>query len=96
MPKEPNPWAGLDYLPRGKHWCSVFMQGRVLGGFCIYALKDPKGPWKDAAAKLVDGLKKITIIEDDVAYPFLNCTEPGKEVIKPKKRPTGIRGAING
>ena len=96
LPSEPMVWAGLDYLPEGKHWGNVFMQGRVLGAFCIYAIKDPEGPWKDAANKMVQGIKKIIIEEDDIAYPFLNCTEPGKEVEKPEKKPIGIRAAING
>ncbi|MDO8686032.1 MAG: hypothetical protein Q7J78_05100, partial [Clostridiales bacterium] len=91
LPAEPNPWAGLDFMPLGDHWCSLMMVGRVLGAFCIYALKDPGGPWMDAANRLVDGIRKVTIVEDDVAYLFLNCTEPGKPVVKPEKRPVGLR-----
>ena len=96
LPSEPVVWAGLDYLPSGEYWAPLMMQGRILGGLCAYAGKYPDGPWKDAANRLVEGLKRVTIFEDDIAYLFLNCTEPGKEVIKPEKRPVGFRAAING
>jgi len=96
LPAAPNPWVGLDFMPGGEHWCSLVMSGRVLGAFCIYALKDPQGSWKDAANKLVEGIKKVTIVEDDIAYLFLNCTEPGKKVEKPKERPVGFRAGANG
>ena len=96
LPDEPEKWAGLDYLPKGDHWCSLSTNGRVLGAFCIYALKDPDGPWKRAANRLVEGIKKVTIIEDDIAYLFLNCTEPFKKVEKPESKPVGIRAGING
>ncbi|MDO8685524.1 MAG: glycoside hydrolase family 127 protein [Clostridiales bacterium] len=96
LPSEPNPWAGLDFMPQGNHWCSLVTHGRVLAAFCIYALKDPEGPWREAANRLVEGIKKVTIVEDDIAYLFLNCTEPGKEVKKPEVRPVGMRAAANG
>ncbi|MDO8685714.1 MAG: glycoside hydrolase family 127 protein, partial [Clostridiales bacterium] len=51
---------------------------------------------REAANRLVQGIKKVTIVEDDIAYLFLNCTEPGKAVEKPEARPIGIRAAING
>ncbi len=89
LPPEPNPWVGLDFMPEGKYWALMFIQGRVLGAFCIYGIKDPKGPWAEAAHKLVEGIKKVTIVEGDIAYPFLTCTEPGREVKKP--RPYGKR-----
>ena len=94
LPPAPNPWAGLDELPRGDHWCSIAQAARILGGFCIYALKDPAGPWKDAADRLARGLQKLLIHEDDIAYLFLNFTEPGRPVIKPKTKPAGLRAAI--
>lgn len=96
LPAGPNPWAGLDFMPQGDHWCSLVTNGRVLGAFCIYALKDPDGPWKEAANRLVEGIKKVTIVEGDIAYLFLNCTEPGKKVEKPEERPVGMRAGANG
>ncbi len=51
LPATANPWA-IDPLPTGDHWCSVVMNGRWLGGFCTYALKDPDGPWAEAARRL--------------------------------------------
>ncbi len=72
------------------------MSGWHLGALCIYAEKNPAGPWAGAANRLVDGLKKVSIVEENLAYLFLNCTEPGKEVVKPAAPPRGIRAAING
>jgi hypothetical protein len=96
LPPQPNPWAGLDYLPSGDHWCSLAMVGRILGAFCIYARKDPDGPWGDAANRLVAGIKRVTIEERDTAYLFLNCTEPGKPVTKPDAKPVGFRAGVAG
>jgi hypothetical protein len=96
LPPDPNPWAGLDYLPTGEHWCSICMTGRVLGAFCIYALKDPSGPWREAANRLAQGLMDLCIVEGDIAYLFANCTEPGKPVVKPERRPVGFRAAFAG
>jgi len=96
LPPEPNPWAGLDELPTGQHWCSISQNGRVLGAFCIYALKDPDGPWRQAANRLAEGLMRLCIVEGDIAYLFANCTEPGKPVVKPDRRPVGLRAALAG
>jgi len=96
LPSSINPWAGLDFMPQGSHWCSLIMSGRILGAFCIYAMIDPKGPWKRAAYRLVEGIKSVTIIEGDIAYLYLNCHEPGREVVKPAKRPRGMRAGANG
>jgi len=94
LPAEPSVWAGLDYLPKGDHWCPLHMTGRLLGALCIYALKEPHGPWRDAAHRLVEGFRRVTIIEDDIAYLILNCTEPGKRVEKPAKKPVGWRAGM--
>ena len=51
LPDEANPWA-MNPLPTGDHWCSIVMNGRWLGGFCTYALRDPAGPWVDAARRI--------------------------------------------
>ncbi|MBT3275788.1 MAG: hypothetical protein HN368_21745 [Spirochaetales bacterium] len=72
------------------------MSGWYLSTLCIYAEKDPDGPWAEAANRLVDGLRKVTIVDGDYAYLFLNCTEPGKDVVKPAEPPRGFRAAING
>ncbi|MEW6753950.1 MAG: hypothetical protein AB1505_23660 [Candidatus Latescibacterota bacterium] len=96
LPAAPNPWAGLDYLPTGDHWCSVGQNGRILGAFCIYALMDPAGPWADAAQRLAGGLMDLCIVEDDIAYLGANCTEPGRPLTRPAARPVGLRAAIAG
>ena len=96
LPLKPNMWAGLDYLPAGDHWCSLVTNGRILGAFCIYALKNPGGPWQDAAVQLAKGLMNLCITEGDAAYLFSNLTEPGRSVEKPSERPEGFRAAIAG
>jgi hypothetical protein len=96
LPADPNPWAGFDYLPTGDCWCSISQTGRILGGFVIYALKDPAGPWAEAAHRLAQGLMALCIVEGDIAYLSGNCTEPGRPVTKPAARPVGFRAAIAG
>jgi hypothetical protein len=95
-PAGPHPWAGLDELPTADHWASLIMAGRVLGAFSVYALKDPSGPWLDAARRLAEGLRNVSIVEDDIAYFYLNFTEPGRPVVKPERRPLGFRAAVLG
>jgi len=94
LPATPDPYAGFDYLPTGDHWCSISQAGRILGGFCIYALKDPAGPWAEAAHRLARGLMNLCIVEDDIAYLSGNCTEPGRPITKPAQKPVGFRAAI--
>jgi hypothetical protein len=96
LPPQPNPWAGLDYLPTGDHWCSLAMAGRILGAFCIYAQMDPQGPWRQAAERVVGGIERVVIEEGESAYLFLNCTEPGKPVTRPQARPVGFRAGVAG
>jgi len=62
--------------------------GRSLGAFAIYALKDPDGPWREAARRCAEGLKKTIIVEDDIAYLFQQWMEPGYPITKPEKKPT--------
>jgi len=77
---------GLDFLPK-EQWGPIMLNGRVLGGLCIYALKDPSGPWKEAADKLFEGLKRLIVTEGDIAYMISSNTEPGKTFEKPYKKP---------
>jgi hypothetical protein len=96
LPAEPNAWGGLDSLPTGDHWCSISQNGRILGGFCIYALKDPRSLWADAAGRLARGLMNLCILKGDIAYLSSNYTEPGRPVVKPEAPPVGLRAAIAG
>lgn len=95
LPESANPWA-IDPLPTSDHWCSVGMNGRALGGFCICALKDPGGPWAEAASRLARGLMDLCIVEDDIAYLPGLTAEPGKTLPKPTSRPRGLRAAYSG
>jgi hypothetical protein len=95
LPAAANPWA-IDPLPTGDHWCSICPTGRSLGALSIYALKDPAGPWADAARRLARGLMNFCIVEGDVAWLPCNMAEPGKTPPKPASRPRGLRAAYNG
>ena len=95
LPESANPWA-IDPLPTGDHWCSICPAGRALGAFCVYALKDPDGPWADAARRLARGLMDFCVVEGDIAYLPRNAVEPGKPVPTPDERPIGLRAAYSG
>ena len=95
LPDEPNPWA-IDPLPTGDHWCSLCPNGRALGAFCVYAFKDPDGPWAEAARRLARGLMDICIVEGDIAYLPGIALEPGKPPAKPTTRPVGLRAGYSG
>ncbi len=97
IPPNPNAFAGLDELPADEnHWSSVVMVGRVLGAFAVYAFKDPSGPWHEAARRLADALKKICVVEGDIAYLCRNWWEPKMKYLKPANKPIGFRAAIAG
>jgi len=86
--KGPNQGVGTTETPKSDQFAGLtWDNGRMLGAFSIYAQKFPDGPWKAAAKKLADGLKKCIFVEDDIAYVFNNSTEPGRPVVKPDKRP---------
>lgn len=95
LPAAANPWA-IDPLPTGNHWCSILPAGRALGAFCVYALKDPAGPWADAARRLARGLMDFCIVENEIAYLPANAVEPGRKIPKPAARPRGLRAAYSG
>ena len=78
LPAEADPFAGLDGLPKGNHFCILPLMGRALGALGIYAHLDPHGPWKDAARKLADGIIRHAVCEDDTAYLPVNMVEPGR------------------
>lgn len=97
LPRQPNPWAGLDELPTNPdHWASVVMAGRVLSGFAVYAVKDPSGPWTVAARRLAEALGRLCIVEGDGAYLARNWSQPDMPVTAPERRPVGFRAAVAG
>jgi hypothetical protein len=85
LPAEAEPFAGLDFLPSGDHFCVVPMLGRILGAISIYEALDPKGPWKDAAVRLTDAIHRLAVWDGDTAY-LPNLIEPGKPAV-PNKKP---------
>ena len=77
---------GCDRLPK-EQWGSLALNGRILGALCIYSKKDPDGPWKEAANRLFNGLKRLIVTEDDIAYLPGNNIEPGETFEIPYKKP---------
>ena len=99
-PTSGRPWVlegGGYMLPQGEaregveQVCTLgYGKARLLVGFCIRAQLDPDGPWRDAARRLAEGIKKTLIVDGDNAYMFDHWTVPGREVVKPEKPPLGI------
>jgi len=84
----PNEGVGTTETPKSDQFAGLtWDNGRMLGAFTLYGLRDPKGPFAEAAKRLAEGLKKVIIVEDDIAYLFNNSTEPGTPIVKPKERP---------
>ena len=75
---------GLAYMPlRGRPWGSTrvvdgigesdqviipFYNGRLVSVLTLFAMRDPRGPWKDALPKLVDALIDIAVQDGRYAY----------------------------
>ena len=80
--ESPGGWADTGYLAT-----ITWENGRTLGGFSVYAHMDPDGPWREAARRLAEALMKLIIVEEDIAYLFDLWMEPGREMVKPDKKP---------
>ena len=74
--------------------CLGYGTGRMLSAFCIYAQKDPQGPWREAARKLVDGYHRTAIVDGDNAYIFAEWILPGQKVVKPETKAVGLAGGV--
>ena len=68
---------------------------RSLGALCIYAQKDPAGPWKEAARRLAEAFKKTLIVDGDIAYNFKPFMAPGEKVVKPEHPPVMMLGGMS-
>ena len=68
---------------------------RSLGALCIYAQKDPAGPWKEAARRLAEAFKKTIIVDGDIAYNFKSFMVPGEKVVKPEHPPVKLLGGMS-
>jgi hypothetical protein len=96
LPEKVEVFGGIDFIPEGDYWCSFIMSGKILGAFCIYALKDPSGPWRDAAFRLARGLMDQCIVEGDIAYLARLCTEPGLPLPESPEKPIASAVAMSG
>ena len=80
FPKTGRPWCEFELYgkePPGDHYFPIWAEGRLLGAMALYYLLTGDEKWKDAGAKLVDGLEKLAIHEGDKAR-FI-CHEFGAE-----------------
>jgi hypothetical protein len=105
LPVKGRPWtlpptrqanSGMPGIHDGVDQVGLLGYGnvRALAAFLVYAQKDPDGPWRDAARKLVDGLKRTVVEDGDIAYTFSSWSTPGRAIQKPDKPPTGILGGM--
>jgi hypothetical protein len=105
LPVKGRPWtlpptrqvnSGMPGIHDGVDQVDLLGYGnvRALAAFLVYAQKDPDGPWRDAARKLVDGLKRTVIEDGDIAYTFSSWTTPDWPIQKPERPPTGILGGM--
>lgn len=73
------------------HICTLgYGTARALSAFSIFIKMDPEGPWKEAARRLVEGIKKTIYVDGDDAYMFDHWMIPGREIAPPEESPMGI------
>ena len=107
MPASGRPWTlGAKSDPNGgmPGWDAGIEQVGLLGygpvrtlaAFLIHADKDPSGPWREAARRLAEGLKRTIIVDGDHAYTFKSWTYPGEQVVKPERLPGTNIGILGG
>jgi len=80
FPKTGRPWAKFGAYgkePPGDHTTNPFILGRLLGTMALYYETTGDEKWKEAGSRVVDGLDKLLIHENDKArFP---CHEFGTE-----------------
>ncbi len=77
--------AGVDQV------CTLgYGTSRALSAFSVYARLDPEGPFREAARRLAEGIKRTLIIDGPNAYMFGHWMVPGKKIEKPGEPPLGI------
>ncbi len=60
-------YLGGEWSPNGL-WACVMAQGRMLRGMEYYHAIEGDPIWREHMKRMVDGLKKITILKEDYAY----------------------------
>jgi len=76
-PLKGRPWA-LDgfQVPKstaikysaGTQVLQPYLCGCMLRTLAVYAKKDPNGPWKESARRLIDGLNDLAVVDGEYAY----------------------------
>lgn len=91
-----EPGAGVGKVSGDQFACLTFDNGRALAAFSVFAQKYPDGPWREAARRLADGLKKWIHVEGDVACLYDTWTEPGKPLPATPVQLTVFPGSLQG
>jgi hypothetical protein len=52
----------------GDQLLQPYLCGCMLRSFAVYARKDPNGPWRDSARRLIDGLNDLAVVDGEYAY----------------------------
>jgi hypothetical protein len=85
-PLKGRPW-GLDGLqiPKaqairfpGDQILQPYLCGCMLRSLAVYAKKEPTGPWKESARRLIDGLSGLAVVDGDLAYFWPNIWSAAK------------------
>ena len=61
-------------------FCETVVQGRILGVFTIYYLRDQNPLWIANLNTMVDGIAGLTIDKGDYAYMPVRAYEPGAKL----------------
>lgn len=96
-PLKGRPWA-LDgfQIPKtqairlsGDQILQPYLCGCMLRTLAVYAKKDPNGPWKESARRLIDGLNELAVVDGKYAYFWPNIWSAAKK--KPAHAPMPTR-----
>lgn len=87
---DPKEHGKVDYyctLGYGTCW--------TLTALSMHANLDPDGPWNKASKELFEAIKRIHVVEGDIAYMFDHWMMPGREIVKPESPQKAIAGGDN-
>ncbi|MBL9215332.1 MAG: glycoside hydrolase family 127 protein [Opitutaceae bacterium] len=96
LPWAPNADVWNPHAIGADHYAMPLFCGRLLGAMSVYLLRDPSGPWKDEARKVVDGLRGVAIEQGDYAYFPYGGFAPGRPRVRTAEMPLGIASSLAG
>ena len=99
-------WPSLPWAPNADvwnprstgaaHYAMPLFCGRLLGAMTLYMLRDPAGPWKEDARKIVDGLRGVAIDKGGYAYFPYGGFVPGVPRVHDAEMPMGVASSLAG